>query len=494
MHLQASARSGQAAEPAGRRQSWRRLLPPAASTWWLAIAAALFSLAELVFVVPGLGLGWDETVYLSQVSAHAPAAYFDPARARGIPLLVAPIAAVTSSATAVHVYLAVLSGVGLFLALLVWRPLRPAWLLALAALIFGGLWVTEYYAPQAMPDLWVGLAAVAAVGFFLRAAAPGSHRGALAGLAACVGFAALVRPGDAVFLAAGLGVAIVAAKQWRQWPLLIATAAGLVAGSAEWVAEAYARFGGPLTRLREASREQSGFGLHLGLWDELRAVNGPTLCRPCLVGWRAPELSLWWLALPALVALGLWAARRSGRLESSLLAAVCAFAMAFQYLFLIGYAAPRFLLPAYALLVIPVADGIGWLLTSFAPQSRQTVTVLVGLALALQLIAQHLVLDHEVRGTAVFHDDYGKIAVDLRTLGLRPPCVIKGEQFIPIAFYAGCASASSPVHAVRAAVLEYSGTPPPGYARHWREYPLPGTHLLKLVAYLPPALAGHRVG
>jgi len=44
-----------------------------------------------------LGLSWDETVYVSQVSAHAPAAWFDPARARGIPLLVAPVALLTSS-------------------------------------------------------------------------------------------------------------------------------------------------------------------------------------------------------------------------------------------------------------------------------------------------------------------------------------------------------------------------------------------------------------
>ena len=86
--------------------------------------------------------------------------------------------------------------------------------------------------------------------------------------------------------------------------MLAAVVVGFAAGAAEWVIEAYIRFGGPLNRLHEAGAEQGGFGFHLAIWDELRAVNGPTLCRPCTVGLRYPELSLWWLALPVLVVLG----------------------------------------------------------------------------------------------------------------------------------------------------------------------------------------------
>ena len=40
---------------------------------------------------------------------------------------------------------------------------------------------------------------------------------------------------------------------------------------------------------------------------------------------------------------------------------MCGFCVAAQYLFMINYAAPRFLLPAYALLAVPVADGLAWL-------------------------------------------------------------------------------------------------------------------------------------
>jgi hypothetical protein len=489
-------------------------VPAADSVWWLVVAAAAYTGAQLLFVSQRLGLSWDEVVYVSQVSSHAPAAYFDPARARGIPLLVAPVALLTSSVAVLRVYLSVASGLGLLLALLVWRPLRPAWILALAGVMFGGLWVAQYYGPQAMPDEWVALSGLAAVGFFLRAASgtqmpdaarpatvqPAAERGksawvALAGLAACIAIAALVRPVDAVFLTAALAGAVLAVRKWRRWPLLAASVAGLAAGSAEWIIEAYLRFGGPLARLHAAGAEQGGFGLHFAVWDELRALNGPTLCRPCTVGLRYPEISLWWLALPVLVTLGVLAARQAGRLGSSLLPAVCGLCVAVPYLFLINYAAPRFLLPAYALLSIPVADLLAWLVTGVRRDIRPATTAMVAVALAAQLLVQHVVLDHQVGEKVAFFDDYTRIVTDLRHLGIRPPCLIKGEQDIPIAFYAGCASAPT-VAAVQAggagaeriAVLEYRHAHRPGYARGWQVHDLPGVRvrILKFVAYLAP--------
>ena len=104
----------------------------------------------------------------------------------------------------------------------------------------------------------------------------------LSGLGLSVAFVTLVRPGDAVFLAVPL---LAAAAWWRRGraALLLSGAVvlGLLAGGAEWVAEAYARFGGITPRLHAAGPEQGGFGLHFALPDELRALNGPTLCRPC---------------------------------------------------------------------------------------------------------------------------------------------------------------------------------------------------------------------
>ena len=44
------------------------------SGWWLVAAGAAFTAAELLFVLPRMGLSWDESVYVSQVSGHVPAA------------------------------------------------------------------------------------------------------------------------------------------------------------------------------------------------------------------------------------------------------------------------------------------------------------------------------------------------------------------------------------------------------------------------------------
>ena len=148
-----------------RRVAW----PGSDSGWWLVAVGVAFTAAELLFVSPRMGLSWDEAVYVSQVSGHAPAAWFDPARARGVPLLVAPVAALTSSVAALRVYLSVACGLGLTVALWTWRRLRPAWVLGLAGVLFGGLWVAQYYGPQAMPDMWSALGGLAAVGCFLRA-------------------------------------------------------------------------------------------------------------------------------------------------------------------------------------------------------------------------------------------------------------------------------------------------------------------------------------
>ena len=141
-----------------------------------------------------------------------------------------------------------------------------------------------------------------------------------------------------------------------------------MAGGAEWVIEAYARFGGIASRLHAAGAEQGGFGLHFALPDELRALNGPTLCRPCTVGVPGsrtrPVVAG---AAGAGRARHRWPPGGPGQLASALLPAVCGLCLAAQYLFMINYAAPRFLLPAYALLAIPVADGLAFILTGVRP-------------------------------------------------------------------------------------------------------------------------------
>ncbi|MGW7264245.1 hypothetical protein [Streptomyces sp. NPDC054842] len=434
-----------------------------------------------------MGLGWDEVVYVSQVTAHSPAAFFSAPRARGVSLLVAPVASWSSSTGLLRTYLALLSGLGLFLALRAWRGLFPPRILALAGALFATLWVTLFYGPQAMPNYWVAVGGLAAVGLFLRARADRRARAALWGVGLSVALMAWMRPTDAVWTALPL---LAAAVYARRWALLAAPAAGLVAGTAEWVVEAYAGFGGLGERLAEAARIQGGLGWNIAVLDQLRTMDGRALCRPCGGPMPSTPVLLWWFALPLLAALGAAVAVRAGRPARTLLPLACAATAGIPYLLMIGYAAPRFLLPVYALLAIPVADALAFLFTAPVRAWRPVTVTLVSLGLAGHLAVQYAVLEAAVDRTAAAHRDWARTAAGLHRLGVRPPCLLTGEQAIPIAFYAGCSSANVTGHnanitregverAARrmpVAALSVPGGRPPPYARTWRPRPVAGMY------------------
>lgn len=494
------------------------------TAWPLIAVCAAYTLAQLLFVLPGTGLGWDETVYVSQVGG-APAAYFSAPRARGISYLVAPLVSVSTSTTALRVYLAVLSGAGLLAALWVWRRLLPMSVLAWAGGLFAGLWITVYYGPQAMPNLWVAFGSLAAVGFFLRAVRarrPGPwaalaprpplvDRTALPGLACALAVVALMRPPDAAWLVLPLLLAAALVPGWRRPAVLLAVVAGAALGAAPWIVEAYTQYGGLLTRLDRASAIQGGMGWHSALWDHVRSLQGRALCRPCGLRWRHPQTAVWWFALPPAVVAGLVSAVRSGRRDSAVLPVLTALSMAVPYLFLMGYAAPRFLLPAYALLALPVAEGLR---AGFArafpdraarPWGRRPGPAprhLIAPALVAVLVA-HLAVQYEVLGDASergrhFSAHLRETAAELHRAGVRPPCMVTGETAVPVAYYAGCTSLQSSGHdaSLTDARLRKQGLGeptavlvrgrrhgPPRWARQWPVLRLP---LRRHRAYVTP--------
>ncbi|MFF3331097.1 hypothetical protein ACFYWX_16270 [Streptomyces sp. NPDC002888] len=448
---------------------------------WLTLVAAGFTLAQLVLVRPGMGLGWDESVYVSQVSDHAPAAFFSAPRARGVPLLVAPVAAWSSSTPLLRIYLALLSGLALFLALRAWRGLFPARVVALGGALFASLWITLFYGPQAMPNFWVAIGALACVGCFLRARAEPGDRAAPWGVFASVALMAWMRPMDAVWTVLPLLALTVAVRRSRRPRLLAALLVGLVAGAAQWVVEAQVAYGGLMQRLSDASRIQGGLGWNLAFDDQLRSLGGRSLCRPCVGAMPHPAVTVWWFALPVLAVLGLVLAVRARRTARTLVPLACAVTAAVPYLLLIGYAAPRFLLPAYALLALPVADALVHLVTAARGAWRPVVVTAAVLGLAGHLAVQFAVLEGTVHRTTVAHRDWARTANDLHRLGVRPPCVLTGHEAVPIAFYTGCASRQPRGHdtsiteaglvrAARAtpvAVLTKPGAEPPAFARTW---------------------------
>ncbi|MBT2419401.1 hypothetical protein J7F01_33035 [Streptomyces sp. ISL-22] len=451
----------------------------------LAAVAGAFTAVQLLLVRPWMGLGWDEVVYVSQVGTEAPAAFFSAPRARGVSLLVWPIASWSSSTTVLRVYLAVLSGLGLYLALRAWRGLFPPRVLAAAGALFATLWVTLFYGPQAMPNLWVAFGALIAVGCFLRARADRYDRWAVWGVLAGAALMAWMRPTDAVWVTLPLLVLALAARHWR---LGAAVVAGLVAGGLEWVIEAYVGHGGLRERLNEASRIQGDLGWNFAVDDQLRSLVGSTLCRPCTGEMPHPVVFAWWFVLPLLALYGLAVAVWAGRTTRTLVPLLCATTAAFPYLFMIGYAAPRFLLPAYALLALPVADALLSLATTRTGRWRPAVAAVIALGLAGHLAVQYVVLDRTVDRTMDSRRAWDRSAAELHRLGVRPPCLLTGHEAIPVAYYTGCSSGATGGHnantttagilrtarSIPVAVLTEPGAEPPRYARDWQLHRLDG--------------------
>ncbi|MFD8228818.1 hypothetical protein ACFV16_32305 [Streptomyces massasporeus] len=466
-----------------RRRKREQTAGPRTTRWTrgnrpLAVLAAVFTLAQLALVRPVLGLGWDEIVYVSQVTSHHPAAFFSAPRSRGVSLLVAPVASWSSSVPLLRVYLALLSGLALHLALRSWRGLFPPRVLVAGGALFASLWVTLFYGPQAMPNYWVAIGALISVGCFLRMQAERSSPRTLWGLAAGGALMAWMRPTDAVYLAVPL---LVLALVRRHWRLLLVFAAGLAAGAVPWVIEAYLSHGGLGARLAEASRIQGGLGWQIAVDDQLRSLGGRALCRPCTGSMPTPLVTFWWFTLPVLAGLALVVAARARRLERTLVPLACATTAALPYLFMIGYAAPRFLQPAYALLAIPVADALWHLVRGPGRSWRPVAAPLVGLVLAGHLAAQLAVLNGAVSRNTESRRDWGRTADALHRLGVRPPCLLTGHEAIPIGYYTGCNSGATSGNnenitvagvlrtAVRLPVAHLApadGTPP-RYARSW---------------------------
>ena len=458
----------------------RDVRPPTGLGWLLA-AAVLFTVAVFAVAPLRLPLGWDEITYIAQTSAHPSEVVMPPIHSRGPGLLAAPVTLLTPSVVVLRVWMTMLSGAGLFLALLPWRRLRPGPVLALAAVIIGSLAVTQLNAVQVMPDWWEALGALAVTGLFLRAVTIGQGRLVAVLLAAGVFFLVLVRWQDAVFLAAPLAAAALVVPAWRRRGTLAAVAVGLAAGAAEWAGEAWAFYGGPADRLRLTAREPPKLGLYFSLPRQLRVLVGgcsPRHCPP----WAYPGLDAWWAALLVLAILGIITARRTRSAAPAVPAtpaavpairataavpAACAVTLLAGYTLFDPQAQPRYLLPVIALAAIPAADGITWL--AAARRWRAAALPPVAAFLLAGLITQHYVL--RVQAASLHHHNarWPAQASYLHHLGVRPPCIL-GPGQLPVAYYLGCTPAWADQH------LPALLAQPPGPSV-WHQLHVPGLRI-----------------
>ncbi len=334
-----------------------------------------------------------------------------------------------------RVWMALLSAVGLFLSVLCWRGLRPAWVLALAALILASLAITQNSGVQVYPDWWSGLGLLALTGLFLQAMRALTRQWLVLSLVAAASFVIVVmRPQNIAFVMGPTIVAALAVRRWRKVSVLAAMAAGIVLGLAEWVIGAYVWFGGLANRIHLAGQEPPSLGLHFSFVRQMKVLSGPWYCqvsRQC-PGWTMPGEIAWWLALLGFGVLGLYAVWRRPERPSSLLAAFSGLWVLVFYSFLVPFGAPRYILPSLALLAILAADGIVWLST----ESRWRVAgILVScLFLLAGVITQRIVLNREVAAQTASRP-YASRGEHLVKLGVRPPCIMNSAF---VAYYVGC--------------------------------------------------------
>ena len=490
---------------------WEQHLRQHAQGWWdadglgwLVVAAAAFTLAVLAFNPLSARLSGDEVVYASQIANHVPLLQWNPQHARGVSLLVAPVTLLTSSATILRAYLALLAGIGLFLALLAWRGVVQTRVLTLACVMFGGLWVAESLAVQLYPNYWIALGGLAGVGLCLRCLrSPAPHWPVLVLLAFAAAFTSLMRPQDAFFLFAPLVIAtvVVAARRpgrRRGLAALIAMLAGLAVGVGDWVAEGYLYFGGPLARVHLTSRYVGG--TRFNPVNSLRIIDGGRTSSvpgyPTVHGWPHPHLLLWWFAFALLAILGIWVAATTEGWAVAVLPAACALGIYVLYTVPVrdNY---RYLVPVWALLSIPAAQGMAWLIARWRNPTRLIVVVVAAAFIAIELGTQHpLLMQHSAAMRSGSHV-HGRIVTSLRKLGVRGPCVVTSvnrPHFAPASeaagFYLGCTYLCPSVRPTggtgtgRLVVLVEGTAPPWRYARSW------GAHRLgvaNVTAYLQPA-------
>ena len=454
---------------------------------WLIAAAAAFTLALLLFDSLRIPLFWDESVYASQISQHVPMPW-GAERARGLPLLVAPVVLFTSSVVALRVYLVVMAGIGLFLAMLAWRGRRSDWVVALAGVIFGGLWVTQQQASLLLPSYWSAIGGLAGVGLFLRAMERGrSSPLGIVLLAATVAFTALIRPADAVAIFGIVLLIALTARPWRHAVSLVAAVvAGLALGLGEWVAESYLYFDGPLKRLHSAS-EASG-GRKVNLLNNLRIMSGGQVSSlpgfPGIRGWSHPPLLAWWAAFGVLALIGIYAAHRYHGWLLASTPVICALGVYALYSLPVRDNT-RYLQPVWALLAISAADAIYWLVTAKRGRLRVAAIAAASLFVAVELGTQHAVLATENAQRLAAARGQTDAVQYIRQLGVRPPCVITSSRVavsftLPAAYYLGCSyqwhmTSLAQADGRRVVVLVNGGVRPQTFAQPWAAHRLPKT-------------------
>jgi hypothetical protein len=387
--------------------------------------------------------GWDEAIYLSQVSPGAEPLPFAPSRARGITLLVAPVLQLGGSIVHVRLFLVFASAAALTACFRMWAPVlgfgAPA-----AALLFAGSWPALFYGSEVMPNLWAAFPAVAAVAVLARRLTSEHRRADELVAGGLIAVMALIRPLDALVLTAVLVLFPLLLRRGSfVWSVHLGL--GLAAGWAPWLVEMLGRFDGLLEAAAAAARlgHAGGASIAENVQQYLALSDGPT-AGPA-VDPRIPRSGLFWLlGMTVLTGLGILVARRRGSSSVAIVPLVAGLVLAAVYVAFTSVQAPRFLVPALALLAIPAGLGLadvvagvrGWR----SPDRRWVVAG--GSAVVLTFawaVSQHDVAATVESGVIPHRASAERAGLEVRGLARGGPCVVFSEKAHPMVGYAaGC--------------------------------------------------------
>lgn len=410
----------------------------------LLLVGLLFLVLQLVLFPRPFGFSTDEATYLAKVDPSVPELYWTPQRAWGVPVLAWPVAVFSSGIAVVRTWFAVLSSVGLVAAFRPWLRILDTWVAPLAALLFSTTWFVLFFGPQAMPNLYVGLAAVAAVGWFLRAVDGGARRHViLAGLATAV--LALVRPTDSVLVVAPVILCALVVRRLRRPAPMLALVVGGILGWLPWVIEAFLRFGGPIARLGTAAETGPG-GFVLDPTDLLalpRLLDGAPLYfthnSPLSAAGplQAPFLA-WLTGLVVLLAGGLVVAVVQRRVPEFAVLYLPAALLAVFYLLLTSVTALRFVIPVLALISLPCAAVVVHLLRVSRGSLRTVLVAAVVVGALTQVTGMAVMTWRYAHESAVGRSLPIALADALRPRMQRGHCLFVGVEPQATGFYLGC--------------------------------------------------------
>ncbi len=421
-----------AADPAGPSEG-SPFPPRERSLAWrlLIVVGVAYVVAQVALLSLARPPGWDEAVYLSQVTPGTDALEFLAWRARGITLLVAPVTWLGGSVRDVRIFLMVASALTMTATFRLWIPLiglaAPA-----AAVAFSFSWLGLLSGTEVMPNLWAALPGLATAGLIARRLGGGKtwHAVLASGTLAAT---ALVRPTEATVVAGAIALYIVVCRR-TEWRLLFAIGLGLVLGWLPWFVEMSARFGGPVDALREAATGHFATApVAQNVVNHLAFTDGRPPDSPVPLGGV-----LWWVLLAILTIVAIAGAMRPTERAAAILAGFGASALATEYLVFAPGMAPRFLLPAYAFASVPAAIGILTLLRGGAIVPRVAGAAILILVLPWA-IWQGTVARRFQEGRTVSTVAFRDIGLTLRELaGGRPCSFVSPNGYPSIALASGC--------------------------------------------------------